>query len=397
MHTVTAVSAARNATLAVFFLNGFAFAGWAGRLAATRGELGLSTGQLGLMLLVGSMGSMLGLPFAGPLADRIGTANVVRIGGGLVCAALLVMGPVVEGLGVAPLAGAVLFLLTLGMGLWDVSMNLEGAAVEHRMRRTVMPGFHAAFSVGTVAGSLLAAGVARLGVGITVHFWGVAAVTAAALLLSVRRFLPDRHPDPTEPSDLKAPGGRAQERSAWTEPRILLIGLVVLVSAFTEGTGYDWLTIAFVDGHHQPEWVGILGLTLFFGSMTLGRLLGGRLLDRFGRLPVLRVMLIVAAGGNLLLVLGTPALAFLGAALWGLGVSLAFPVGMSAAADDPARAGRRVSVVSTISYGAFLLGPPVLGFLGDHVGVLRAVGAVSVMTAVAFLGLPALRERRDAS
>ncbi|MGB4808596.1 MAG: MFS transporter, partial [Candidatus Phosphoribacter baldrii] len=108
--------------------------------------------------------------------------------------------------------------------------------------------------------------------------------------------------------------------------------------------------------------------------------------------PVLRATFGLALVGAGLVVFGGPWLAFVGAALWGLGASLGFPVGMSAAADDPARAAARVSVVSTIGYAAFLVGPPLLGFVGDRVGVLRALLVVGLALVVTFGALPAMRE-----
>ena len=127
--------------------------------------------------------------------------------------------------------------------------------------------------------------------------------------------------------------------------------------------------------------------------MTLGRVAGTTLLDRYGRVAVLRVMLVGAGAGSLLVVFGGSApLAYLGAAIWGVGVSLGFPVGMSAAADDPDRAAARISVVATIGYTAFIAGPPLLGFLGDSFGILRALLAVGAMLVVALLVVPAVRE-----
>ncbi|HBX82773.1 MAG TPA: MFS transporter, partial [Propionibacteriaceae bacterium] len=119
-----------------------------------------------------------------------------------------------------------------------------------------------------------------------------------------------------------------------------------------------------------------------------GRILGTRLLDSFGRIPVLRAMFASAIVGCLLVVFGPPWLAFIGAAIWGVGASLGFPVGMSAAADEPHRAHSRLSVVSTIGYLAFLAGPPLLGFLGDRVGVLRSLLVVAVISAAALLVVP---------
>ena len=126
--------------------------------------------------------------------------------------------------------------------------------------------------------------------------------------------------------------------------------------------------------------------------MTAGRVTGTVLLDTFGRLPVLWGSMGVAAVGVLLVVLGQVSpLVVVGILLWGLGASLGFPVGMSAAADDPARAAARVSVVSTIGYTAFLGGPPLLGFLGSHFGVLHALLVVSAILVPSALAVPAAR------
>jgi cyanate permease len=100
--------------------------------------------------------------------------------------------------------------------------------------------------------------------------------------------------------------------------------------------------------------------------------------------PVVRALAVLSLVGLALFIFGpNPAVAFVGAVLWGLGASLGFPVGMSAAADDPAKAAARVSVVASIGYCAFLGGPPLIGFLGDHITVLKALSAVGVLLVVA--------------
>ena len=184
--------------------------------------------------------------------------------------------------------------------------------------------------------------------------------------------------------------------SAWLEPRTLVIGLVVLVAALTEGTANDWIALAVTEGHDQPEEVGVLAFATFLAAMTAGRLLGVRLLDRHGRVLVLRVLFALVVLGSMLVVLGTTATAFVGVVLWGVGASLGFPTGMSAAADDPARAAARLSVVSTIGYLAFIVGPPVLGMIGDHTGVLRSLLVVGLLAVPAFVAVPAVRERESA-
>jgi MFS family permease len=154
----------------------------------------------------------------------------------------------------------------------------------------------------------------------------------------------------------------------------------------------DWLAVGLVDGYDVPAWLGASGFALFVAAMTTGRVTGTVLLDRFGRLRVLWGSMVLAGAGVLLVVYGGMlALVAVGVVLWGVGASLGFPVGMSAAADDPVHAAARVSVVSTVGYAAFLAGPPLLGFLGDHVGVLHALLVVAVLLVPATLTVPAAR------
>jgi MFS family permease len=135
-----------------------------------------------------------------------------------------------------------------------------------------------------------------------------------------------------------------------------------------------------------------LAFAVFLAAMTVGRWFGPGLLDRYGRVPVVRMLALICLAGLLLFVFGgnTP-IAFAGALLWGLGASLGFPVGMSAAADDPKRAAPRVSVVASIGYCAFLGGPPLVGFLGDHITVQKGLIAVAVLLGVALAVAGALR------
>ena len=385
--------AARNAVYAVFTVNGLAFASWASRIPDAKATLNLSPGQLGVVLLFASAGSIVGLPMAGHIVHRIGAARTCAIALTVLGVGLSVVGLGVDIVGNRWCVAAGLFLLGLGMGTCDVAMNLEGANVERLLERSIMPRFHAAFSGGTVFAALVGAGMAAL----SVPVWAHLAVVAAFLVLSsgviTRPYLPrSLEEEPQDAAVGDAPLAAASSRSAWTEPRTLLIGLVVLVAAFTEGTANDWVSVAFVEGYDLPAWAGVLAFATFLGFMAIGRVLGTNLLDRYGRVPVLRIMLLIALAGSLMVVFGGPALAYPGAALWGFGVSLGFPVGMSAAADDPARAHARVSVVATVGYVAFIAGPPLIGFLGDHYGVLRALLAVGTLIVLAYAALPSVRE-----
>lgn len=372
----------------VFFLNGCAFATWVSRIPDVRDGLALSPGRLGVVLLALSAGSVIGLPTAGAVVNRLGTARTVLLGSLACLTGLVLAGVAVTVVGSAGVLAAGLFVFGLGMGQWDVAMNLHGATVERGLGRAVMPRFHAAFSLGTVLAALIGSAMSGLTLPVAWHTAGAALPLAVASWWWLGRFLP---------ADVSAPAADSRQpaRSAWLEPRTLLIGVVVIVVAFTEGAGNDWMSVAFVDGHHLPPWAGVLAFSVFLAAMTAGRVAGTGLLDRYGRVRVLGVLLVLAGIGTLLVVFGSTGWAFAGAALWGLGVSLGFPVGMSAAADVPHRAPARVSVVSTIGYTAFLAGPPLLGFLGDRVGVLRALGAVSLLLVVALLALPSVRPATD--
>jgi MFS family permease len=326
---------ARNAVFIVFAMNGMSFAAWASRIPDVKQSLGLTAGQLGVTLLALSAGSVIGLPASGWISHRFGAGGSVRLGLTCMAVGMVGVGVGVDVLGQRGVVAAGLFALGLGVGVWDVGMNLEGASVERLLGRTIMPRFHAAFSAGTVFSALVGALMAWLGVPVTVHLLSAGVVIVVACLWAIRSFLPrglevedkgEAMEGACEPG-AAGPPARLGVLSAWTEPRTLMIGVLTLVAAFTEGTANDWVSVAFVEGYHLPTWAGVLGFATFLSFMTIGRILGTQLLDRYGRVPVLRVMLVFAGFGSLLVVFGTTPLAFLGAAIWGVGVSLGFPVG----------------------------------------------------------------------
>jgi hypothetical protein len=299
--------------------------------------------------------------------------------------------------GVVPLAVG-LFGYGFASATWDVAMNVQGAAVERLSGRAIMPRFHAGYSIGTVAGALVGAAMVALSVPVTVHLLGVGVIVAVVTPITVRSFIPDveleEETDAAESAT--AAGGTAGALRRWLEPRTLLVGLVVLAFAFAEGAGNDWISVSLIDGYQQPAVIGTLGFAVFLASMTAGRWFADGILARYGRVLVIRAQALLAIAGLLLFVFGSSVgastvVAFAGLLLWGVGASLGFPVGMSAAADDPAAAAGRVSVVASIGYCAFLGGPPLIGYLGQNVTVLRALLAVAVVLALATLISGALR------
>ena len=386
----------RNAVAAVFALNGLAIANWISRVPAIRDELDLTPGQVGVLLLAMSIGAVIALPSAGAIVLRIGPARAVAAGGIAACAGIVVVGVGGGAIGSTAVVAVGLFAFGSGSGVWDVAMNVEGADVERCLERTIMPRFHAAFSLGTVTGAGTGALAAAAGLPLHVHLTAAAALILAGVLTSVRFFTP------VTPAERSAVADRRHPLAAWREPRTLLIGLIVLAAALVEGAANDWLALALVDGYGTSHAVGAVGFAVFVAAMTVGRVAGTWLLDRHSRVLVLRSCTGMAIAGVVVFVLGgSLPLALVGAVLWGLGSSLGFPVGMSAASDDQRHAAARVSVVASIGYTAFLAGPPLIGLLGDRVGVLRALLVILVALVLSFAvtgaarPLPVVAPNRD--
>ncbi|WP_298323071.1 MFS transporter [Haloactinopolyspora sp.] len=379
---------ARNAVAIVFAVNGMAIATWMSRIPHVRDLLGITAGDLGRMLLALAVGSLLALPSAGFVISKIGAARTVAGGSVIVGVGLVLAGIGSGAVDSVLLTAAGLAALGFGSGGWDVAMNVEGAAVERLIGRTIMPRFHAAFSLGTVVGAGVGAGATALGVTVVAHLVATGVLVTATTLVAVRNFLPravEADDDVERPADVSV-------WTAWREPRTLAVGVLVLSFALIEGIANDWLALGLVDGYDVSNAVGAGGFAIFVTAMTVGRVVGSNLIDRFGRLFVLRLTGSMATVGVLLVVFGSALpIAAVGIVIWGLGASLGFPLGMSAASDDPARAAARVSVVASIGYTAFLAGPPVLGWLGDHQGVLQALSVVAVAAVIGLLASPAAR------
>ncbi|RKT87102.1 Fucose permease [Saccharopolyspora antimicrobica] len=385
-----ATNSRRRALQVVFFLLGVSLASWVVRTPAIRDALAASTGQMGLVLFGLSAGSMTGIVSSGLLVRRLGTKPVIAVSTFLAIAGISVLGAATA-LAMTPLAFTGLLLFGLGMGCSEIAVNIDGADVERLERRPLMPLLHGTFSAGTVAGSVLGLALTRAGVGVVWHLLGVAlaATVAAAMVL------------PAIPAGLGVKRGTSkrgfsasvrQQLDVWAQRRIVLIGCVVLGMALAEGAANDWLPLLMVDEHGYDPTSGSLVYTVFAVAMTTGRLLGTGLVHRFGRTAVVRTSALCAAlGVGLVIFTADPVIAVAGVLLWGLGGSLGFPLAISAAGDGGGDSASRVSAVATAGYLAFLVGPPLLGFLGDHFGLRHAMIVVLVLAGCAAATASAVR------
>jgi predicted MFS family arabinose efflux permease len=397
----------RNAMFVVFAACGFALAAWVSRTPAVRDGLGASTAEMGWLIFAIAGGAIFGLTAAGVVVGRYGVRPVIRIALLIAAAGLVVVG---LGAALASLAvvAAGLIVFGLGFGTTDVSMNVAGAANERALGRTVMPIFHSTYSMGTLVGAGIGVLAQHLGLGVGIHL-AVAAVAMVAAVIPATRLLPAGVGVAT-PGQPKLT--RSERFAIWRDPRTLLLGVLVLGMGLAEGAAEDWLPLAMVDGYGVDETSAAALFGVFVVTMTLGRLFGVILIDRFGRVAMLRASALVAALGLVVVIFGPEVFgpqivgtgivgmgivgmgattAAIGIALWGLGTSLGLPVGMSAAADDPRTASARVSAAATVGYAAFLFGPPVLAFAGEHVGLLHSFLIVLALVVVAGLIAPVAR------
>ncbi|MDZ8160670.1 MFS transporter [Microbacterium aquimaris] len=365
----------RTAVFAIFLASGLSIATWASRVPDIKSTLAIENSQIGLLLLGMGVASIIGLSLASVVIARFGTRRGM-LGAMLVFA----VGVALIGFGTDvwasfPVVVLGLALFGFGNGAVDVMMNVEGAAIETHSGKTILPLFHAFFSFGTVIGAGLGALAAALDVDVAVHALVIAAVIvviAATAFLNV----PTREAagDPVGEAKPRWRERLAVSLSAWREPRTYALGVIMLGMSFAEGGANDWLALGVSEEHGGGAPLGAAALAVFSVAMTVVRVFGGPLVDRFGRVATLRVLSATAAVGILLFILAPNLpLVFVGAALWGVGASLGFPLGMSAAADDPAKAAARVSAAATIGYVAFLAGPPALGFISDRIGLLNTL------------------------
>lgn len=374
---------ARRQLLGLYLLLGLTVSSWLARLPSVRASLDLSTSELGTILLVGAVGSLTTVLIAGAFVARWGSRVALVTAAVIFSVAnvLLGLGPTTGSVGVLVLG---ILLMSSSFALGNVPMNVETVVIERRMGRTVVPQFHAAFSVGAVLGSLLGALASWAQVPLLAHFGAVSLLTLVWRLLAVPVAVLPSVPSPAaavlpDAAPPRRGAGMRTALGAWRERRTLLIGVVVMSAALSEGSANNWLAIAVVDGFAQPEAVAAVVFGIFVASMTVARLAGTWLIDSFGRVAVLTSSGLVSLGGLALFGLApTLPLAVVGVVGWGLGAGLVVPIGMAAVSVDPLRAAGRVAVVSAFASVSSIAAPPLIGVVAEQVGTRHALLFIAI-------------------
>jgi MFS family permease len=366
---------ARIATTAVFLANGSGIGAWAASLPVLKHNLDLSASGLALALFAFAVGSIVGLLSAGWLA-KFGSQRTMIIGcfGAAVSLALPGRATVLPELAL----GALLFGVC--NGLIDVAMNTYATSVQRAWRAPIMSSFHAAFSLGGLLG---AAGMGTL---LAHRFDAATGFLAASIFIAMLTMLAAVLA--TSESRLsEAEPDAAGHGFTWPSAALLGVGFLCFLAMLIEGALADWSGVYLSTVARASEGTAAAGYAGFSVMMAFGRLIGDRVVATFGGPPVLRLgAVVVALGLAVALVLPLPIIATFGFALVGIGAANIVPLLFTAAGQSRTAApGIAIAMVATVGYAGFLLGPPIIGFAADLLGLRTALiivfaGAATIAT-----------------
>ncbi|MFD3487270.1 MFS transporter [Streptomyces sp. NPDC058665] len=369
-------------TLTVFFaLDGFLFAGWVVRIPAIKEQTGASASDLGLALLGVSAGAVVTMMFTGRMCRRFGSHPVTVVSSLLLALSIALPARTHSVLTL----GLVLLVFGAAYGSLNVSMNSAAVDLVAALRRPVMSSFHAAFSLGGMAGAGLG-GLVADSLSASAHLLALTGVGLLVTALAGPSLLrhtapPAGAPDPTAARKSATAPRRLDRR---TRGLVVLFGVIALCTAYGEGALADWGALHLAQDLHANAGLAAAGYSLFALAMTIGRLSGTALLERLGQTRTLVTGGVLAALGMLLGALApTTWLALLGFAITGLGLANIFPVAVARAGALAGPSG--VAAASTLGYGGMLLGPPAIGFLADWFSLPVALTTVALLAGVAAL------------
>ncbi|MEY4390754.1 MAG: hypothetical protein RLZZ400_497 [Actinomycetota bacterium] len=367
---------------------GLAWAAMLARMPFIKDNLGVTKSELGFLLLCGGIGSLIGLNLVGRMIAKRGTRIWLKIffpfyGALTICSAISIEThqPI--------LFAAIGFLSGAAAGITDVAVNVDGTELEKITKRNLMPRLHAGFSIGTLIGSAWGAFTAAINLDLVLTVAPLALFQMIAPF-AFGRFIPAKTGIDT--------GAHDDERSKrhWFSWVLVFFGIGILGMTLGEGGAGDWMALGFKEGYGVSDAEAGISFSVFFAGMVLVRFFGGSIADRLGKGRALQLLAATGVAGILITILGAPnvALGWLGAALWGAGVALGFPLFLSAAGEGENSA-RRVSFVAAWGYGAFLTGPPILGFVADHFGTLNMFYVIAAFMVVALFASLAVKNHKS--
>ncbi|MFE4518752.1 MFS transporter [Kitasatospora sp. NPDC056783] len=369
---------ARASIALVFCVHGAVSGSFVTRIPWIQEHLHLSTGQLGLALVMPAVGSSLAMPLAGRFVHRYGGRAAVRGLISLWCLALALpaLAPSL------PTLCAALLVYGASAGMADVAMNAQGVEIEQRLGRSIMSGLHGMWSAGGLLASPFGILAAHLDLDARLQL-AVTALIALALAQPACRGLPDirAHEGAEEPPRFALP-----PRSS------LVIGLVGFCAVFAEGASMDWSGIYLRDVTGASATVAAASYTAFSLTMAVSRLAGDAAIRRLGAVRTTRVGGAVAtAGGLLVVVADSPALAIPGFALIGIGIAVIVPLAFAAAGRIGRNPSQAIAGVATVTYTSGLIAPAVIGALAQATSLTVSFALVTALAFALALSAGALR------
>jgi hypothetical protein len=360
------LSRARFAVTSLFIAHGFLFGTWVARIPAVQEELELGEGELGVALLFVTLGAVLAMPVAGWIVARRGSRATAR-------QTVVAYAALLPALALAPsllLLALALLLFGAAAGALDIAMNAHGVEVERRYERPILSSFHAGWSFGGLVGAGVGALAAWAGVGLLAHFAAIAVVVGTSGLLVSAVLLPAGADRPESPP-----------RPVRPPRKLVALALLAFCGLFAEGAAADWSAVYLAGPLDAGAGLAALGFAAFSVAMAGFRLLGDTLTTRWGPVALMRRGALLAGGGlAAALLIGHPAAALAGFACMGAGLAAVVPVAFRAAGSLPdVPAGAGIAALTTVGYTAFLVGPPVIGFAAEVVGLPLALGIVVML------------------
>lgn len=374
----------RRALLVLFAILGMLTTTFLSRMPSLRDLMHVTPAGLAMLLLSGAMGALVALLVAGWATARFGTRALLWWSNLSYLLAFSGVG-VASALGSPTLFVIAYFFVSLSFAFANVPVNAEAAEIERRVGKSIMSQFHAAFSVGMALGLAVGVAASHWGIDPVWHFAIVAIVMTAMRFVLIPMAVIDGTPDSRVASNSLG-GPFATAGVEYRNRRVLLLGAIVFAAAMTENVAAQWLPLSVVDDFGKREALGDIVYWVFVAAMFTVRMAGAGVIDRLGRVTTLRVSAVLVVLGVVLFAT-TPVfwLVPVAALMWGVGAALNFPIGFSAAADDPRHAAARVAAVSTFSTIAGLMVPQAVGRLAEWIPLRQAMLLVVIGSIASFV------------
>jgi MFS family permease len=375
----------RVSVCAFYFVHGLIFASWASRIPDIKQALAMSDAQLGSVLLAIPVGEFVTMALAGYLVGKYGSRRMLLLATVIYPLALVSVGLVSS---YAQLY-IVLFLFGMTANLANIAVNTQAVGVERLYRRSIMGVFHGLWSCAGFVGALTGALMVALHVSPFVHFIIVYVLILGVAAIMQRSILPR---DARQQRIDEAP------RKIFSRPDayVFIIGLVAFANMVCEGTVFDWSGIYFKQVINPPENLVRLGYIAAMSSMTAGRFTVDRFIMRFGVIKVLRTGGSLIVAGLLLAVLSPHIItATAGFLLIGAGISPAIPICYSLVGRSKAMLPSiALATVSSISFFGLLMGPPLIGFVSEAIGLRWAICIIGLFGMLVVALTPFLKTKR---